>query len=59
MHAVYASSGAIDAYGRTGHFPDRGVLVKASRLRLRCRITNVGFDVPSARGIFCYGILRQ
>ena len=28
MHAVYASPGAIDAYRKTGHFPDGAVLVK-------------------------------
>ena len=28
MHAVYASPGAIDAYRKTGHFPDSAVLVK-------------------------------
>ncbi|WP_245476342.1 cytochrome P460 family protein [Bradyrhizobium sp. Leo170] len=28
MHAVYASAGAIDAYRKTGHFPDGAVLVK-------------------------------
>src|SRR5262245_3458316 len=28
MHAVYASPGAIDAYWKTGHFPDGAVLVK-------------------------------
>ena len=28
MHAVYASPGAIDAYRKTGHFPDGTVLVK-------------------------------
>jgi hypothetical protein len=28
MHTVYASSGAIDAYRETGHFPDGAVLVK-------------------------------
>jgi Cytochrome P460 len=28
IHAVYASPGAIDAYRKTGHFPDGAVLVK-------------------------------
>ena len=28
MHTVYASPGAIDAYRKTGHFPDGAVLVK-------------------------------
>jgi hypothetical protein len=28
IHAVYVSPGAIDAYRRTGHFPDGAVLVK-------------------------------
>ena len=28
MHAVYASPGSIDAYRKTGHFPDGAVLVK-------------------------------
>jgi hypothetical protein len=28
MHAVYASPGTIDAYRKTGHFPDGAVLVK-------------------------------
>jgi hypothetical protein len=28
IHAVYASPGAIDAYRKTGHFPDGSVLVK-------------------------------
>jgi Cytochrome P460 len=28
MHIVYASPGAIDAYQKTGHFPDGAVLVK-------------------------------
>ena len=28
VHAVYASPGAIDAYRKTGHFPDGAVLVK-------------------------------
>jgi hypothetical protein len=28
MHDVYASPGAVDAYLRTGHFPDGAVLVK-------------------------------
>jgi hypothetical protein len=28
IHTVYASPGAIDAYRRTGHFPDGAVLVK-------------------------------
>jgi len=28
IHAVYASPGTIDAYRKTGHFPDNAVLVK-------------------------------
>jgi hypothetical protein len=31
MHAVYASPGAIDAYRKTGHFPDGAVLVRDSK----------------------------
>ena len=37
MHAVYASPGAIDAYRKTGHFPDRAVLVKRSSRPRRTR----------------------
>ena len=58
MHAVYASPGAIDAYRKTGHFPDGAVLVKevfAGRVRdevspLTLRPSVYGFDFLLAHG---------
>ena len=55
MHAVYASPGAIDAYRKTGHFPDGAVLVKevyATSTNERSRPPRPT-TIPIARGATC------